>query len=758
MPPAQSLRYDAWVSRPFLAACVVLAVAAPAWAQDGPTPEADDAPTEVDGDEVVPPEAEDPTYNVTTEGHRTRDPGRATSMVTRDDLDERLPRSAPDAIRYEAGVYVQQTAHSQGSPYIRGRTGQQTVLMFDDVRLNNSLFRMGPNQYFFTIDSRSIHHIEVLRGSASTRYGSDAISGVIHAHPTEPTLLNTPRLRLRPRVALRYASADRETGGRGQLDGQWGPSVGVLGGVGYRSVGLLESGGVVRGTSGSVPEVARFLPDRRTQQGTGFDELTADARVVTTFGQSGRATLAWYDYRQTDAPRTDQCPPPEAPFDECLRYDEQFRTLVYGALEGEPVEGVEDAKLTLSWQRQHERRTRERPRSFTVNGGRDDVDTFGLAAHARSPSWGLADGYYLSVRYGADAYHDRVESVAWLIFEDFDPDIVRQRSRGQYLDGGRYTWGGLWAEAETILADTVVVRAGGRASHVAASAPGDEASGSLAVDAAWNSVVGNAGAEWWVTDEFTALFSVDQGFRAPNLDDLTSRQQTGPGFQFENAALGPERALTLEAGLKIENDWLELGGWLYTGTVSDSIVRSPRFDGECPPETPQCDNSRSRFQLVNVGGEAEIRGAELTARLRLPYAITARATVAYAWGEGRNPGDAPTDATVPFESRVPLSRIPPLNGTAELRWRRPSGLYVGAATRWATAQDRLALADIADPRIPRGGTPGFAVFDLRAGCRLDPNLLVSFVFENLTDEAYRYHGSSVNGPGRGFIINLEAGL
>ncbi|HGG56490.1 MAG TPA: hypothetical protein ENK31_01705, partial [Nannocystis exedens] len=49
---------------------------------------------------------------------RSEHRGRASSVVRRRDIEERLPRSAPDALRYEPGVYVQQTAHSQGSPYV----------------------------------------------------------------------------------------------------------------------------------------------------------------------------------------------------------------------------------------------------------------------------------------------------------------------------------------------------------------------------------------------------------------------------------------------------------------------------------------------------------------------------------------------------------------------------------------------------------------------------------------------------------------
>src|SRR4051812_27485526 len=111
--------------------------------------------------------AEPPVYKSTVAGNRDEaeelSDERATSTVTRADMEKRLPRSAPDALRYEPGVFVQQTGHGQGSAFIRGLTGQQTLMMFDGVRLNNSTYRQGPNQYFFTLDARTIRSIEVER-------------------------------------------------------------------------------------------------------------------------------------------------------------------------------------------------------------------------------------------------------------------------------------------------------------------------------------------------------------------------------------------------------------------------------------------------------------------------------------------------------------------------------------------------------------------------------------------------------------------
>ena len=99
-----------------------------------------------------------------------------------------------------------------------------------------------------------------------------------------------------------------------------------------------------------------------------------------------------------------------------------------------------------------------------------------------------------------------------------------------------------------------------------------------------------------------------------------------------------------------------------------------------------------------------------------------------------------------------------MNGTAEVRWRRPGGFYAGAGLRWAGRQDRLSLGDMNDERIPKGGTPGFAVIDLRGGYRAGKTFGLGVVAENITDAAYRYRGSSVNGPGFGLMIEMDVSL
>ena len=675
-------------------------------------------------------------------------------------MTQRQVRSTPDALRYVPGVAVQQTAHSQASAYIRGLTGQRTILLFDGIRLNNSLFRQGPNQYFFTVDSRSIRALEVTRGASSTLYGSDAIAGAINAlpqlaNPQAPPNLS-PTLGLHSGLELFHATADTSTGGR-----LWGhlslhDLLAIRLGLGARDVNQLQSGGpILSPRDAQPPQVPRFAPDGRTQLGTGFDEWTGDARLTLNLAKDKSLTLAHYTYNQSQAPRTDQCPPAYAPFDECLSYDAQDRTLTYVTLQGRWGPWAVASKLSFSRQSQHERRRYDRPGAQALNQGQDDLTAYGFSWHAKTlPITPLR----LSLRYGADVWTDRVTSSASTTL--FNLQQTFPASRGQYLSGSSYSSRGLWSQLHLRLFDTLNLRAGGRLSHVQANAPPDPASGSQGVDQTWSPRAANAGLEWWASQWLTLTLSQDGAFRAPNLDDLTSRQRTGPGFQIENPALSPERAATTEIGARIAQNTLEFQAWVYRTVLDQAIVRTSRDLDACPPNTPGCTTTWARLQLVNLTAPALILGTEASLLLRLPHHLGLRATASLIHGDGPTPPVRARTRTPSDTSRTPLSRIPPAQGTLEVLWRATlaEGPYLGGALRWARLQDRLSLGDQSDERIPLGGTPGFAVVDLRGGWRFDLQSGVYIVFENVLDSAYRVHGSSVNGPARGLSAEAQFGF
>lgn len=680
---------------------------------------------------------------------------RAGSVVTREEIEERLPRSAPDALVYEPGVYVQQTAHGQASAYLRGLTGQQTVLYYDGVRLNTSTFRQGPNQYFFTVNSRTIQKIEVVRGSASTRWGADAMGGAILSAPREPTLaIGKGPVVVRPRGIFFTTTADAALGGRAETDVSLKGKLGVLVGVGYRDVNQLRAGGPVlspkTGEPQDVPPL--FAPDGKTQLGTGFRELTDDVRVVYQPSSRHRFSVGWYDYRQYDVPRTDKCPPPTAPQSECLTYNEQFRSLAYAKYtmsEGPTL--AETVNVTLSYQRQHEDRTlRVGAPSTTQRFGQDNVDTFGSGVQVQSRKLQALPKLHFRLHYGGDVYVDHVASHAQVSFgtpQRFGEPFT------QYSNGSRYMTSGIWGIVETQITRYLQLRTGGRLGAVVAHAPDLPDRKATGVDRYWLAAVAHGGIAVLPTRWLSLVANVDQGFRAPNIDDLTSRQSIGSGYQWENPGLRHEQSTMLEGGVLVDHPWIEFRAFVFESFIDRMVQRASRGINECPD--PNCMTHKQRFQLVNLDGYAKVLGADGGVRIYLPYDLAVAATLSYARGWGPNP-----DAQVSGQPAIaPLSRVPPLHGAAEIGYRnREYGPYLVVATRWARAQTRLANQDRKDLRIPIGGTPGYVVFDIRAGYRLDPHVLLSLVFENVGDTAYRIHGSSVNGPGRGVLFEAQFGF
>ena len=127
------------------------------------------------------------------------------------------PRTTPEALMGMNGVFVQKTNHGGGSPFVRGLTGNQTLILVDGIRLNNSTFRYGPNQYLNTIDAYTIQRIEVAKGTGSVQYGTDAIGGVVHIITKRSAICNKVKL-VHGKVIGKYMTGDMEKTGRGEAN------------------------------------------------------------------------------------------------------------------------------------------------------------------------------------------------------------------------------------------------------------------------------------------------------------------------------------------------------------------------------------------------------------------------------------------------------------------------------------------------------------------------------------------------------------
>ncbi len=108
------------------------------------------------------------------------------SVVTVEELKERPYLTLIDAVRDLEGVDVGETSDKTGQRTIsmRGMGSDYTLVLVNGKRQNNhgDIYpnNFGGNQFNHTPPLDTIERIEVIRGPASTLYGSDALGGVIN--------------------------------------------------------------------------------------------------------------------------------------------------------------------------------------------------------------------------------------------------------------------------------------------------------------------------------------------------------------------------------------------------------------------------------------------------------------------------------------------------------------------------------------------------------------------------------------------------
>jgi len=637
-------------------------------------------------------------------------------------------RTTPQMLDGVPSVMVQKTSYGQSSPYLRGFTGYRTLCMIDGIRLNNSAFRSGPNQYWSTVDLLSIAHSELVMGPGSVLYGSDAIGGTLNALTLDPPDWAGESSWER-HLYYRGATAEGSSLGRVQLGGRLSEQSGFVGGYSLKSFGDLRGG-----------------EDVGLQEHTGYDEQDFDAKVNYYLSKNSILTLGHQTVRQDDAWRTHRTiygidwEGLSHGTDKVNSYD-QARDLTYARFQATDLEGFADAvELTLSRHAQGEDLYRvENDDRGTRQGF--DVETWGSTLQLQSQT---AWGQWV---YGLDYYHDIVDSYGRKYRAD--GSLERIEIQGPVADDASYDLAGIFAQ-DTIscLDGRLDVIPGFRYTFAAADADRvrDRIGGS---QTSFNKDWQDASASLRLLlplapDRRHALYAdVSQGFRAPSLSDLSSFDIARSGeLEIPSTDLAPERYVTYEIGFKSRTDQLISRISYYYTTVDGMIVRTPtgRLTGDDFIEVTKRN-----------AGDGCVQGVEWSETYRFTPKWSTWMTA--SWQDGRV--DTYPSATAAEPQRDYISRLMPPTAELGLRWQsdQRAKYWCELVGKGATKADKLSAEDELDTqRIPPGGTPGYAACHVRAGTQLTRALALAVAVENVFDEDYRIHGSGVNEPGRNVIL------
>lgn len=641
---------------------------------------------------------------------------------------EAMAATLPEALLETPGVMVQQTGHGRGSPYLRGFTGFRTLMLVDGIRLNNSTFRDGPNQYWNTVDALAVDRLEILKGPASVLYGSDALGGTVNALMRGPQYGYGEGVKWGGGAYYRFGSAENAHLGRGEFSGsqeeRWGVSLGLSG----KTFGDVEGG----------REVGR-------QPYTGYEQWDIDTKADYWFSPQTKLTVAFQRTQQEDVKRTHRTIyglnwEGLTPGMELQHALDQLRALAYARFSHETAHG-DRFHATLSWQRQDEFQLIERDDRTRQHNG-VDVNTIGLAAQGESPS------KFGTWTYGAEHYRDYVDSFQ----RNFSATgaLTSAGIQGPVGDDSIYDLFGLFVQNELALLERLHFIVGGRWTWAQAEArkvrdPQTLTQTSFEDD--WMNVSGS-GRLVWHPDEakrWNLYTGASQGFRAPNLSDLT-RFDIARSGELETAAFGlkPEDFLSVEVGAKtVQKNWEANAAYYYT-FIDDFIVRTPTG----------ATNAGAAEVTKRNAGEGWLHGVELSARAYVGEGFSLFGSV--AWQEGEV-DSFPTSTAQSV--RAPISRLHPLTGLAGVRWdslnlRLP--VFAELFGILTARQDRLSPDDERDTqRIPPDSTPGWATLNARAGYDWKGKARLVAAIENLLDEDYRIHGSGYNQAGRNFKLSVE---
>jgi len=650
----------------------------------------------------------------------------AVDAVDADEMGRKLPRTTTDALRELPSVMLQKTGNGQASPYLRGFTGFRTLMLVDGIRLNNSTFRDGPNQYWNTVDSLSLDRLEVVRGPGSVLHGSDAVGGTVNALSKGATL-DGDEFDLDGHVQYRFSSAEDSHTGRVEADGGRAGRWGFHFGISPKHFGDLRGGAGIG-----------------KQLKTGYDELDWDMKLEYFVEPQSRLVYAHQTVRIDDAWRTHSTIYGDSwrgttVGSDLARIFDQGRDLDYVQYHSEGLHGpVEEVHLSVSYHRQEEEEDRVRS-----SGIRDlqsvDVRTLGVSAQLESPS---PVGRLI---YGAEYYRDWVDSS----FRRYRPGSrgAEVRAQGPVADDATYDLFGAYLEDQVpLFKERLRLILGGRYTHaeVDAGQVSDPSTGeTFSIAESWNNVVGSARLLYRLDEgERGALYAgVSQGFRAPNLSDLT-RWDADWGQEVPSPGVSPEKFLSLEAGARARIGWLAAEASYFHTYIDDMILRVPT--GAMSMNIPVVTKENA--------GEGYIHGVEASVDAALSRDWTLWGN--FTWMEGEVESRALTGGSGRAE---PISRLMPVTFNAGLRWRHPAWhVWAEFATSLAGKQDRLSANDKLDTqRIPPGGTPAYGVYHLRAGWDPCTHTSLSVALENLTDEDYRIHGSGIGEPGRSVVVGAQ---
>jgi len=668
------------------------------------------------------------------------------------------PQTSADLLSNSGRVFVQKSQLGGGSPLIRGFSTNRLLITVDGVRLNNAIFRGGKVQNVFSINPFNVENTEIILGSGSVIYGSDAIGGVMNFYTTTPKLSESKTPNLSARSTVRYASANTEK--TAHLDfnvgfQKWGF---------HTSASVSDFGDLKMGIHGPDDYLSLFYNQQtnagdvmvsnttpRIQKFTNFRQIHLAQKVLFKASDDLKFDLGIQYSTTSDYPRYDRL----ATYDSegLLRYAEWN----YGPQDwllaniqmtklSSRSNFYDKIKISAAYQNFKESRINRRFNANTRKIREENVDAlsmnFDFYKTLSTTSNIFYGTEYIYNRVGSSGYSEHINTNATERIDSRYPDGSKWQTLAAYLSH-KYKPNTKLTIQSGIRYNYVTINADLSANNAFFNLP------FKMVNLNTSALTGTFGLSWNPNPTFLWKFNATTAFRAPNIDDIGKMFESEPGLVVvPNSNLKPEYAYGGELGLTVNlNESVIFDASTYYTYLDNALVRKNfTVHGESVMEY---DGELSDIQAIQNASRSWIYGFEAGLKVRFSKAL--KLTSQYSYVQGVQ------EEVLGVE--LPVRHVAPVFGNVHIIWNHNKLQIDGFINYNGTLRHSEISAELADTLFAldaQGNPYAPSWYTLNLRTQFNFNKAISFVgtIENITNQRYRPFSSGISAPGTNLILAL----
>jgi len=688
------------------------------------------------------------------------------SVITSNDILEINPQSTPDLLSSTPGITVQKSQLGGGSPTIRGFEANRVLLVVDGIRMNNAIYRSGHLQNSLTIDACNLERTEIIYGPTSTKYGSDALGGVIHFYTKRPKL---GKEFWQSNARSRFSTADN--GLSLHADAIYNnDKFGSFSSISYGNFGDLTMGKIrTHGFEdwGKVYKYSsnteHFYTDTETdnqnpdvQKNTSYSQLDLLQKLIFKIDKKNELELNLQYSTSSDVPRFDaltDLKKGKLKWAEWY-YGPQNRFLISSKLLSSiDKKWMKESNITLAYQNIKESRIQRKYGSIVKTFRNENVNVFSLNADFNTD----INNYEIS--YGSEITFNKVNSSArgdslLISGNKIIGTINNVPVQSRYPDGGSdYSSLAFYIDTRRNITTKTIINAGIRFTSTLMHAKWDDNTyvtlANNNITLLNNAINGNIGYVYKPNNKWILKAHISSAFRSPNIDDVGKIREKNNLMTVPNTNLKPEYAVNTEINIShnlLKNNLILSTDFFYT-RIFDYIMRNPY------QLTPGVDSliydGTMTKTIANVNsGQAYIYGINFGVLAKINKQLTLKSFLTYT--KGRT-----------IDQSLPMASIPPLFGSTALKFKHKHWLIalnsVYNARKKAEDFDVYGGVDNLDKAASESyGTPSWYTLNTSITYIINHNFNIRIDVDNILDHHYMSFASGISAPGRNFIFTINA--